>query len=84
MRRAGFLGHHPPRDKEHHRASAPAAARNSPAINRRTPYLAAPATADIIIGPNRPSSIDRPQPQSLKWNRRWQQRQQVSFGARPR
>jgi hypothetical protein len=21
MRRAGFLGHHPPRDKEHHRAS---------------------------------------------------------------
>ena len=45
----------------------PAAARNSPA-KPATPYLAAPATADIIIGPNRPSSIDRPQPQSLVGN----------------
>jgi hypothetical protein len=59
-------------------------AAEQPGDQPATPYLAAPATADIIIGPTRPSSIDRPQPQSLKWNRRWQQTQQVSFGARPR
>ena len=47
-------------------------------------WIEAALTADIIIVPNRPSSIDCPQPQSLKWKRRWQQRQQVSFGARPR
>jgi hypothetical protein len=64
--------------------AAPRRCAQQPGDQPATPYLAAPATADIIIGPNRPSSIDRPQPQSLKWNRRWQQRQQVSFGARPR
>ena len=81
-------------DKEHDRASLESRSEHTSETPRRcaqqpgdqaaTPYLAAPATADIIIGPTRPSSIDRPQSQSLKWNRRRPQRQRVSFGARPR
>jgi hypothetical protein len=36
MRRAGFLGHHPPRDKER----LPTLFSNLPAIATSTPYLA--------------------------------------------
>jgi hypothetical protein len=79
MRRAGFLGHHPPRDKEHHRASPKCRRESTP----QTPLSvlqnfrsivddpvarAAPAPADIIIDrPDPPTSIVA---QSLKWKRR--------------
>jgi len=57
MRRAGFLGHHPPRDKEHHlasrkcrRESTPQTARDDVAIGLfwRTDRLAARAPSDHV------------------------------------
>jgi hypothetical protein len=35
MRRAGFFGHHPPRDKEHHLASPKCRRESTPQTTRR-------------------------------------------------
>ena len=84
MRRAGFFGHHPPRDKEHQLASRKCRRESTPQTSAAdlargvlctsTPLLAPrrrrPPHDRWIIRADRPSSSVRPQPDFVKWNRR--------------
>jgi hypothetical protein len=63
MRRAGFFGHHPPRDKEHHLASRKCRRESTPQHSQRgfrsgvlaasTPWLVRSDRPSSIVAPNR-------------------------------
>src|ERR1039457_1788545 len=61
LRRAGFLGHHPPRDKEHHLASRKCRRESTPQTPGRVVAIGVlAASTPWLVRSDRPSSIVAP------------------------
>ena len=75
MRRAGFLGHHPPRDKEHHLASPKCRRESTPQPQSTRLSIRAVGGVDPVArSPHRPSSIVAPNRHITKMDNRRRRR----------